>query len=723
MTELVTIVEQLKSEDRALLAGFFNEHYYARHNPDVVERGADPLAHYLTFGWIEGRNPSECFNGQYYLSRYPDVAAANMCPLVHYLRYGIAEGRFSSPQHEFASSVKSEDEHMVNALKKVLRISYPQFEGMNDDFINKYILFLFSPDYYKKTRNLSNDLNHIQLLMHYIVYGLPEGVSPGPLFDEGFYKRQLDEMHIAYPADVPLFQHWLLLGTKRQMSPTPLFAERAYLARNPDLAGYDLWLFDHFLRFGMEEGRQFLASMQIGSNNFSSNPRLAPPPALEFLNTFDTDDRRSAGDAAIKRMDEFSKSDLVSDIFIKANAIEPDIGPMARYTTLIAPPWHDSSYITFKTLRAVIPEGEFDDIVFMPFCKLGGADFVAGVLVKSLIARRRRVLILRTEQSDWARPDWFPQEVANVDLSIYLSRMDEHDVLRALYVIVMNSKARSIYNVNSYRCFKLLEKFGKQLKTFVKSHVYYFCADRDENGFEVGYPVWFFANILNDISTAIFDTDSLRSALCTRYGLIGPLAEKTRTIYTPSMAEPKEAAMAVRQVETRSFRGKPVMLWAGRLDRQKRFDLVIEIARKMPNIEFQCWGKAVLDLPPDTASLPENLHLNGTFKSLEELPLDASDGWLYTSEWDGLPTILIECAALGVPIVASAVGGVPELITAETGWLVEKVDDVDSYVAAITDMLSNGQIRIERASRARELVKKRHNMSAYVAEIALIGGE
>ena len=53
----------------------------------------NPLVHYLSTGWREGRDPGPVFSGEWYLSRYPDVAVAGVNPLVHYLSTGWREGR------------------------------------------------------------------------------------------------------------------------------------------------------------------------------------------------------------------------------------------------------------------------------------------------------------------------------------------------------------------------------------------------------------------------------------------------------------------------------------------------------------------------------------------------------------------------------------------------------------------------------------------------------
>ena len=75
----------------------FDADYYLGHSPDVAEAGVSPLRHYLTTGWIEGRDPSPYFRTEWYLDTYPDVDHSGRNPLVHYLAYGAAEGRHPSP--------------------------------------------------------------------------------------------------------------------------------------------------------------------------------------------------------------------------------------------------------------------------------------------------------------------------------------------------------------------------------------------------------------------------------------------------------------------------------------------------------------------------------------------------------------------------------------------------------------------------------------------------
>jgi serralysin len=59
----------------------------------VAAAGINPLQHYETTGWKEGRDPSAHFDTAGYLAANPDVAAAGINPFDHFLQHGIYEGR------------------------------------------------------------------------------------------------------------------------------------------------------------------------------------------------------------------------------------------------------------------------------------------------------------------------------------------------------------------------------------------------------------------------------------------------------------------------------------------------------------------------------------------------------------------------------------------------------------------------------------------------------
>ncbi|MBD3822653.1 MAG: hypothetical protein IE914_10410, partial [Thiotrichales bacterium] len=91
-TETVTYQDTDFSVERSV-SEVFDTEFYLNSNPDVKGSGIDPLRHYASYGWKEGRRPNEWFDPSYYLNSYPDVAFSGQEPLQHFCKYGWKEDR------------------------------------------------------------------------------------------------------------------------------------------------------------------------------------------------------------------------------------------------------------------------------------------------------------------------------------------------------------------------------------------------------------------------------------------------------------------------------------------------------------------------------------------------------------------------------------------------------------------------------------------------------
>lgn len=80
-----------RESDLVLGSYFFDPQWYLSAYSDVEAAGVDPLQHFLSHGWKEGRNPGPFFSTEKYFKARPDVLAADINPLVHFLRHGIYE--------------------------------------------------------------------------------------------------------------------------------------------------------------------------------------------------------------------------------------------------------------------------------------------------------------------------------------------------------------------------------------------------------------------------------------------------------------------------------------------------------------------------------------------------------------------------------------------------------------------------------------------------------
>jgi glycosyltransferase involved in cell wall biosynthesis len=102
---------------------------------------------------------------------------------------------------------------------------------------------------------------------------------------------------------------------------------------------------------------------------------------------------------------------------------------------------------------------------------------------------------------------------------------------------------------------------------------------------------------------------------------------------------------------------------------------------------------------------------------------------LCTSRNEGLPVALIEAAAAGKPVVASAVGGVAELVAHErTGYLGQGTDELayglDQLLespAACADMGRRARLRVAERHGARALADRLE--AIYAAALAESGGK
>ncbi|MEV8468157.1 glycosyltransferase family 4 protein [Fluviibacterium sp. DFM31] len=686
----------------------FNAEEYLADNADVQDSGIDPFQHYLKFGWKEGRRPFRKFDVGHYTVQHLDGAA--VCPLAHYVATGLPRNlSINDEQKRFSDWVHSQDTAWQNEVSTLLASLGHDAARLRDHGLGQHLKAMFSAASYRRAKGLTRSVSDNECFIRYVVFDFLQGMSPGPLFDEACYLQKATVAGLPPLTEgTTAFEHWIAHGRAARIVPNALFEAEDYLALNKDLEAYPGPLFEHFILHGQHEKRQFMRDVVI-SPDADTSTRIS---LREFL---DHAGSSAAAQEELQVNRRFLRSGKFADLVDKATALEPDVGGQIDRPAYL-PPWHDAAYQAFKRLLAQLPEGQFKSVVLIPFCKVGGADYVAGILSRALGEIRGPVLVLQTDQPDWARPDWF-DGVAHADLSQTLTHAPEQLRSQMLYEILRKIRPDHIFNVNSRLAFETCIRYGKRLNRFSRLHAYYFCADRTKGGVEAGYPVWYFARAFPHLETTITDSRDLADTLAERFGVPPGMTQRLMTLYTPAVTPVSAVSVAEAQIRSARRRKRPCLMWAGRFDRQKRFDLLLEVAERLPRVDFKCWGKAVLDPPPDLSKLPENVQIHDPFKSYDELPLEDVDGFFYTSDWDGIPTILIELGAMGMPIVASASGGVPELIGDARGWLVPVGSDPEDYAAAIKALLADPKERVRRATALQTYVGETHSEAAYLSAL------
>lgn len=110
-------------EDREIIANslLFDAQWYCK-NYGFGEY-LDAAKHYLLFGWLEGKDPSQFFSTADYLSKNPDVKAAGVNPLLHFEKFGVKENRYRAEIEKVMPKILAHHPECTTKLDKgLLRI-------------------------------------------------------------------------------------------------------------------------------------------------------------------------------------------------------------------------------------------------------------------------------------------------------------------------------------------------------------------------------------------------------------------------------------------------------------------------------------------------------------------------------------------------------------------------------------------------------------------------
>jgi glycosyltransferase involved in cell wall biosynthesis len=97
--------------------------------------------------------------------------------------------------------------------------------------------------------------------------------------------------------------------------------------------------------------------------------------------------------------------------------------------------------------------------------------------------------------------------------------------------------------------------------------------------------------------------------------------------------------------------------------------------------------------------------------------LRAADVFVFPSRWEGNPLSVMEAMAAGLPVVATAVGGVPELVEDGVSGILVPNEDHNALVGALQQLVQRADLRAQMAHAARRRAEERfdirHTVAAY----------
>ncbi|MFZ2196831.1 MAG: glycosyltransferase, partial [Thermodesulfovibrionales bacterium] len=323
-------------------------------------------------------------------------------------------------------------------------------------------------------------------------------------------------------------------------------------------------------------------------------------------------------------------------------------------------------------------------VLLVPWLKSGGADLVVLNYVKALTALKmgEKVVVISTENADspWAKK--LPAEVRFIEFGKRYWQLSPEEQEKLLTRLFLQFQPRVVHNINSLLGYNVFIKYGKALTETTRLYACAFCEDITPEGRSVGYPVCFLPQCFDSLTAVLSDNQHILDKLSDIFAFG---REKLIVHYQPMTVDASRAV-------SRDARAKDSLeiLWSSRLDIQKRPDILIKVAEKCKTMPFtfHVYGspvhgtseREVANFIDSLKALP-NVRYYGPFDGLPSLPTELYDLLLYTSQWDGLPNVLLEAVSLGLPVIASDSGGVSELISnGVTGFIVSPFDNIDGYV-------------------------------------------
>lgn len=526
---------------------------------------------------------------------------------------------------------------------------------------------VFYPEFYRVKYQKTN-LTNEEAWEHYFKYGVYKDYDPSPWFSNEYFKETYSE-HLV--KDIPAIIVYLDAEGKENLQASSVFCPAFYSSEYPDVKPSE-GLLAHYTVQGHGEGRK-----PIG--------RQLPQHIVEELN-----------DVA---------------------KLEPSIAAAAGFLSEIVryPELPSSSFLPEIVKKKI---GQVDVAICIPFISIGGADLLSTYVLKSFQEKypNSKIALVVTDSSLLQCKDWLSTDTNIIVFDDEVSFKDHSERVSTLHTCLGIMKPKTIINVNSSVCWELYKQYGNQLSTVVDLYAMLFCFDYNSENSRVGYITSYLRECIAYMSGVIFDNNKIIEEVSDLYGFLDKDIEKLHCVYTPV---PISNITTASSEERSGFN----VLWQGRLSHQKRPDLLVRLAEANPQLNFYVYGPE--GSSPYSKIIIENeipnIIYEGTYSNISEIPLEKISLYLNTSQWDGIPTILLQMLSVGLPIVSTNVGGISEVTGSESCVFIDDIEDVEEYQIAMNKILFDYDRYLGNAIAYSKEINSRLSWENYVSQLEKTG--
>jgi glycosyltransferase involved in cell wall biosynthesis len=739
----------------AIWEEYFEAAEYCRLNPDVLRAKIEPALHFLLRGNEEYRNSSSRFDIRYYLEQYPDVEASRVNALMHFALFGARENRtFALPTVEDVLETRPIETqpgpapelsspplpvllvnndwrrelplvsvvipcfnygHFVEqAIRSVLAQTFQNFEiivveGGSTDPASvdelRLIEALGLPKtrfYYRSERHLAGDNRNFGIGWargRYICcLDADDLLRPVYLEVAVFLVEVLGYDLVS--SSVECFgesaERWLVpeprfpdIMTENQVATAALFRRSAWAhvggirdwgsGREYVFEDWDFWI--RLLGHGFK-GKSIREPLLLYRVHPASLTNTARPELKEQR------ERLQAANADLR-----ASAQLNSDL--RRAAINPtvNLGP--------------------------IQESQQGFLLALPFVAIGGAEKLFRTIAQAIVASGRRLVVI----TSMTLPESIPDDSASFESitpHVYrLSELFSDDECRRDFLRYLISRY-SIQTLMAAGCEFVYHLLPQLVREFPELAIV------DQLFNDTGH-------VLNNrrysaaIDATVVPSEQLAQSLLEQH----PAEARSIHVIPHGIRLPEQEPGLLVDALPAAARGKVIVAFFGRLSPEKAPDLFVEIARElMPHSDlfFLMTGEG-----PERENvlaqirkykLGDRIFTPGFVEDV--LPLmRAADIMVLPSRIDGMPLAVLECQALGKPVVASRVGSLPVMIEDQkTGFLCDP-GDVPAFCANILRLARDPDLRRRMQVVARQSVARKYSvermLAAYEAVFQAVG--
>jgi glycosyltransferase involved in cell wall biosynthesis len=371
----------------------------------------------------------------------------------------------------------------------------------------------------------------------------------------------------------------------------------------------------------------------------------------------------------------------------------------------------------------------FTHVIALPFYSVGGAQLVATNFAATIASNGGSCLLLATDRTlDGGQSESSGGHNLAIDLSDYFNPADAVAREHLLFAVLRLLRPKVFHVINAEAGWRLIINQGARLRHFTRVYGSMFAFQFDPvSGKKIGYAASFLADAIPLLDGLTSDNKRFINDAIAEFGLDHDRA-KFHLVYNAVETVSADTTRGESFASTLPTRVRAAsrlsVLWAGRLDAEKRPDLLLAVANACPDMDFHVYGARVVDQSVSTQfQARSNLHLHGLYSSaLEVMARREHHVMMFTSRWEGLANVLIEFGALGLPIVAATVGGVGELIEADTGYPVPERPTPEDYVRALHAVRDHPETAAARSRNLLRRIAQQHSKESFARAVAAIDG-